>query len=80
VNSKEKQTVIGSYTKSSHVYSQVSITHTHTHITSIYYRTYITSDHMSVAIFISYVSEHQLPHAANTSHTTPTTHAKWGPI
>jgi len=29
---------------------------------------------------ISYVSEHQLIHAIDTSHTTPTTHVNQGPM
>jgi len=29
---------------------------------------------------INYVSEHQLPHIVDASHTTPTTHVDWGPI
>ena len=29
---------------------------------------------------INYVREHRLPHAVNTSHTTPTTHINWGPM
>jgi len=33
---------------------------------------------MSIAIFINYVSEHQLPHTVKASHTMPTTHANWG--
>ena len=91
MNGKEKQNVTGSYTKSSHVYSQVSIIthtqhthtrtqHTHMSVTSIYHRTYITSDHMLIANFINYVREQQLPHTINTSHATPTTHVNWGPI
>jgi len=91
MNGKEKQNVTGSYTKSSHVYSQVSIIthtqhthtrtqHTHMSVTSIYHRTYITSDHMLIANFINYVREQQLPHTINTSHATPTTHVNWGPM
>ena len=36
--------------------------------------------HMLMSIFVNYISEHQLPHALNTSHTTPITHINWDPI
>ena len=32
------------------------------------------------SVVINYVSEHQLPHVEDASHTTPTTHVNWGPI
>ena len=49
----------------------------------IMYR-YITSEHSQltehyeISTFINYLKEHQLPHAINASHATPTARFNWG--
>ena len=42
--------------------------------------THISYDVSCQPLVINYVSEHQLPHAINASHITPTTHINWGPM
>ena len=49
----------------------------------VYHSIYIASEHSQFTLYyarfiiVGYVSEHQLPYAVNTSHTTPTTRVNW---
>jgi len=50
------------------------------YISGVYHRIYITGEHSQFTVhyeissFINYVSEHQLSHIVNASHTMPSTH------
>jgi len=41
---------------------------------------YINHGVLCKSVIMNYVSEHQLPHVVNASHTTPTTYVNWAPM